>query len=74
MLGQPLLGTTLIPPGASEPLNDPNDILEHFDRHVQAILDAGPCPAEPTTVVDLSRGEPELVRRGRGDPALLGLE
>ena len=28
---------------------------------------------EPTTVVDLTSGEPVLVREGRGDPALLGL-
>lgn len=73
LLGQPLIGTTLIPQGATDPLNEANDILEHFDRLVQAIVDAGPCPAQPTTVVDLSGSEPVLVRTGRGDPSLLGL-
>ncbi len=73
LLGQPLLGTTLIPPGETEPLNEANDILEHYDRLVQAIVDAGACPAQPTTVVDLTGSEPVLVRAGRGDPALLGL-
>ena len=73
LLGQPLIGTTLIPQGATDPLNEANDILEHFDRLVQAIVDAGPCPAEPTTVVDLTGPEPVLVRSGRGDPSLLGL-
>lgn len=73
LLGQPLLGTTLIPPGQTEPLNEANEILAHYDRLVQAIVDAGACPAEPTTVVDLSGSEPVLVRAGRGDPSLLGL-
>jgi tRNA threonylcarbamoyl adenosine modification protein (Sua5/YciO/YrdC/YwlC family) len=72
-LGQPLLATTLIPPGESEPLNDADEIRERFDTQVQAIVSIGACPREPTTVVDLTGGEPVLVRLGRGDPALLGL-
>jgi tRNA threonylcarbamoyl adenosine modification protein (Sua5/YciO/YrdC/YwlC family) len=72
-LGQPLLATTLIPPGESEALNDPEEIRERYDKLVQAIVDAGACPMQPTTVVDLSGDEPVLVRTGRGDPALLGL-
>ncbi len=71
--GQPLLATTLIPPGESEPLNDANDIRQRFEKVVQAIVDAGACPMEPTTVIDLSGDEPTLIRQGRGDPARLGL-
>ncbi len=74
LLGQPLLGTTLIPPGESEPLNDCDEIRERYERLVQVIVAAGPCPAEPTTVVDLCGGDPVLVRAGRGDPSVLGLE
>ncbi len=73
MLGQPLLATTLIPPGESEPLNDPQQIRERFEKSVQAIVDAGACPMEPTTVIDLTSEEPTLVRQGRGDAAWLGL-
>jgi len=73
LLGQPLLATTLIPPGASEPMNDAALIRERFEKSVQAIVDAGACPMRPTTVVDLTGAAPVLVRRGRGDPALLGL-
>jgi len=40
---------------------------------VAAVIDAGACPLEPTTVVDLSGAEPEVLRHGRGDPAALGL-
>ena len=73
LLGQPLLATTLIAPGESEPMNDPALIRERFEKVVQAIVDSGACPMRPTTVVDLSGAVPALVRLGRGDPALLGL-
>jgi tRNA threonylcarbamoyl adenosine modification protein (Sua5/YciO/YrdC/YwlC family) len=74
LLGQPLLATTLIPPGETEPLNDPDEIRARFQNTVQAIVDAGACPMQPTTVIDLSGDEPVLVRVGRGDPGLLGLQ
>jgi tRNA threonylcarbamoyl adenosine modification protein (Sua5/YciO/YrdC/YwlC family) len=73
LLGQPLLATTLIPPGESEPMNDPALIRARFEKTVQAIVDAGACPMQPTTVIDLSGDAPTVVRLGRGDPALLGL-
>ena len=74
LLGQPLLATTLILPGESTPMNDPDAIRAHFEKTLQAIVDAGACPMQPTTVIDLTDGEPVVVRRGRGDPALLGLQ
>jgi tRNA threonylcarbamoyl adenosine modification protein (Sua5/YciO/YrdC/YwlC family) len=73
MLGQPLLATTLIAPGEQEPMNDPHDIRERFQKALQVVLDAGACPAQPTTVIDLSHDEPQVVRAGRGDAAMLGL-
>ncbi|TDP63192.1 L-threonylcarbamoyladenylate synthase [Roseateles toxinivorans] len=73
ILGQPLLATTLIAPGDSEPLNDAQEIAERFDHQLQAIVDAGACAMQPTTVVDLSDDEPVLVRLGGGDPARIGL-
>ncbi len=65
---------TLIPPGESEALNDAGEISERFDRVLQVIVDAGACPLQPTTVVDLTADEAQLIRRGRGDPATLGLQ
>ena len=73
LLGQPLLATTLIPPGEREPLNDPEQIRDRYGKSVQAIVDAGACPMQPTTVIDLTGDIPVLVRRGRGDPALVGI-
>jgi tRNA threonylcarbamoyl adenosine modification protein (Sua5/YciO/YrdC/YwlC family) len=73
IFGQPLLATTLIPPGEDEALNDPQEISARYDKLLDLIIDAGACPLQPTTVVDMSGDEPALVRQGRGDPALLGL-
>ena len=71
--GAPLLATTLILPGETEPLNDPEEILARLDKQIAGVIDSGACPLEPTTVVDLSGDAPEVLRRGRGDPAVLGL-
>ena len=71
--GAPLLATTLILPGETEPLNDPEEILERLDKQIAGVIDSAACPLEPTTVVDLSGDAPEVLRRGRGDPAALGL-
>ncbi len=70
---QPLLATTAIAPGETDAMNDPHQIRERFEHLLQAVLDAGACPHEPTTVVDLAGDAPTVVRLGRGDPARLGL-
>lgn len=72
-LGQPLLATTLIAPGEHEPMNDPREIRAKLQRVLQAVVDAGACPAEPTTVIDLTPAQPQVIRQGRGDLARLGL-
>jgi tRNA threonylcarbamoyl adenosine modification protein (Sua5/YciO/YrdC/YwlC family) len=71
--GAPLLATTLILPGDAEPLNDPQTIRDALERQIAGLIDAGACPSAPTTVIDLSGDAPQVLRRGRGDPALLGL-
>lgn len=73
VLGQPLLATTLIPAGEHEPLNDPHEIRERYEHQLHAVVDAGACPMQPTTVIDLSGDEPVLIREGRGSLSRLGL-
>jgi len=68
-----LLATTLIAPGETEPMNDAQEIRERFENVIAGVVDAGACPLEPTTVVDLTTGEPQIIRQGRGDMAKLGL-
>ena len=75
--GAPLLATTLIAPDETDPMNDAEEIRERFEHDLAVIIDAGACPLEPTTVVDLTPmgagGDPELIRQGRGDLQVLGL-
>ena len=73
LYGSALLATTLIAPGETLPMNDANEIRERFEKVIAGVIDAGACPLEPTTVVDLTGAEPQLIRQGRGDLARLGL-
>ncbi|WP_432542723.1 L-threonylcarbamoyladenylate synthase [Kineococcus sp. SYSU DK002] len=68
-LGEPLLSSTLLLPGHDEPLTDGWTVKEELDHVVDAVVDAGECGTEPTTVVDWSQGYPEVVRVGAGDPS-----
>ena len=72
-LGEPILSSTLILPDDDQPLNDATDIHARLAGRIDAIVDAGPCAAAPTTVIDLAVEPPVIVRRGLGDPARLGL-
>jgi tRNA threonylcarbamoyl adenosine modification protein (Sua5/YciO/YrdC/YwlC family) len=67
-LGEPLLSTTLLLPGQDEPMTQGWEIKERLDHAVDAVVDSGECGTEPTTVVDLSQDQPEILRRGAGDP------
>lgn len=73
VFGQPLLSTTLILPGEELALNDAQDIRERLQKQIQAVIDAGACPMESTTVIDLSAGTAEVLRYGLGDLARVGL-
>jgi tRNA threonylcarbamoyl adenosine modification protein (Sua5/YciO/YrdC/YwlC family) len=77
MHGAPLLATTLIPQGGTEPLNDAHEIRGLYEKLIEGVVDAGACPSRPTTVVDLtpmsSGGDAQVVREGRGSLTALGL-
>ena len=68
-LGTPLVSSTLLLPGAQEPMTDGWQIQSELDHVVDAVLDAGDCGTVPTTVVDWSEGAPEVLRVGAGDPS-----
>ncbi len=72
-LGEPLLSTTLLLPGVDEPLNDAEDIRARLERVVELVIDGGSCGLKPTSVIDMTQGEPVLVRAGAGSPEALGL-
>lgn len=77
LMGSPLLATTLIASGETEPMNDPEEIRERFEHEVDAVVDAGACPLEPTTVIDLTPmrtgNDPVCLREGAGSLSALGL-
>jgi tRNA A37 threonylcarbamoyladenosine synthetase subunit TsaC/SUA5/YrdC len=71
--GAPLLAATLIMPGETVPLNDPEEIRERLEHQIAAVIDAGACSLAPTTVIDMTGEAPQVLRYGQGKPALLGL-
>ncbi|HEX5113795.1 MAG TPA: L-threonylcarbamoyladenylate synthase [Pseudonocardiaceae bacterium] len=66
-LGEPLVSSTLLLPGDEEPMTQGWEIKERLDHVVDAVIDSGDCGTTPTTVIDFSEDEPEIVRRGAGD-------
>lgn len=68
-LGEPMLTSTLILPGEQEARTLGWEIKEELDHQVDIVVEAGETTAEPTTVVDWSEGQPEVLRVGAGDPA-----
>ena len=73
-LNEPILSSTLMLPGDDAPLNDAEEIRARLEKHLDLIIDGGACGVEPTSVIDLSGGEPILVRAGKGDVAVFGFE
>ena len=67
-LDAPLMSTTLILPGATAPLSEPEAIQDLLGNQVDLTIDGGHCGHEPTTVVDLTGEYPVVLREGKGDP------
>ena len=65
-LGQPLMSCTLVMPGEELPVTDVEDIRSQLEKHVDLIIDGGHCGIEPTTVIQLTGGAPEIRRHGKG--------
>lgn len=66
-LGEPIMSSSLILPGDTDPLTDPYDIRETLEHQLELVIDGGYCGMEPTSVIDLSGDEPEIIRKGCGD-------
>ena len=66
-LGEPLVSSTLLLPGQDEPMTEGWQINDQLGHVLDAVIDSGDCSTEPTTVIDFSGDEPEILRRGAGD-------
>jgi tRNA threonylcarbamoyl adenosine modification protein (Sua5/YciO/YrdC/YwlC family) len=69
-LGHPILSTS-VSTESGELLNDPESIIAKFRNSVDKIIDGGVLTSEPSTVIDLTNEEPEIVREGAGDASML---
>lgn len=70
-LGEPIMSSTLLLPGDDFPLTDPHEINSRIGHEIEIVVDAGPTGIDPTTVIDLSGGTVQVLRRGRGDVGFL---
>lgn len=72
-LNEPMLSATLSLPGDATPPSDVSAIRERLEHELDLLIDSGPCGVEPTTVIDLTAGEPVVVRKGRGSLDAIGV-
>lgn len=72
-LGAPMLSMTLSIRDTPETPSEAWQIREQLEQQVDLVIDAGNCPAIPTTVIDLTGTAPVLMRAGAGDPEPFGL-
>ena len=69
-LGHPVLSTSVTLEDGTL-LNEPDEIVGHFNNRVEMIIDAGPLHTGPSTVIDLTGEQPEILREGSGTIAPL---
>ncbi len=72
-LGEPMLSSSLIMPGETQPLTDTDEIRSRLEHAVDLVIEAGPCGVVPSTVVDLTGPTPVITREGVGRAELLGV-
>lgn len=64
-LGNPILSASL--PGDSvEEYTDPEIIHDKFEKLVDVVIDGGIGGTLPSTIIDFTKGEPEVIREGAG--------
>ena len=70
-LGEPIMSSTLTLPGDDTPLTDVNEIEARIGHQIDLIVEGGTAGVEPTSVIDLSEGSINILRKGRGDTTAL---
>ncbi|GGX31232.1 L-threonylcarbamoyladenylate synthase [Aquimarina muelleri] len=67
-LGNPIVSTSIYDEDeVIEYTTDPELILEKWDNLVNMVVDGGYGDNMPSTIIDLTSGEPVLIREGKGD-------
>ena len=70
-LGEPLLSATAILPADEAPVSDGTELRERLQHELDLVLDSGSCGTLPTTVIDLTGAQPEVLRVGKGPVDML---
>ncbi|MEW6078648.1 MAG: L-threonylcarbamoyladenylate synthase [Thermodesulfobacteriota bacterium] len=65
-LGHPILSTSATSPDETV-FDDPSFIDDHYGRQIDVVIDGGPVPSQPSSVISLINDEPEVIREGLGD-------
>ena len=65
-MDEPVLSSSLLLPGTDDEIFDSEDLYDAVHGMIDLFVDAGYCPLEPTTLVDLSGDQPVILRQGRG--------
>jgi tRNA threonylcarbamoyl adenosine modification protein (Sua5/YciO/YrdC/YwlC family) len=68
-LAEPIMSTTLIMPGADTAEFDPEQIRDLLEHKVDLIINGGYLGEKPTTVIDFSEGDAQVIRVGEADPS-----
>jgi tRNA threonylcarbamoyl adenosine modification protein (Sua5/YciO/YrdC/YwlC family) len=65
-IDEPILSSSLILPGMQDEIMDTEDLYDAVHNEVDVFVDAGYCPMEPTTLLDLTQDAPRVLRQGQG--------
>ncbi len=66
-MDEPILTSSLILPNSDEVMDDPFDIEEALGNQIDALINAGVQTTKLTTIVDMTSGQPEIIRQGAAD-------
>lgn len=65
-IDEPILSSSLILPGMEDEIFDNEDLYDAVHQDIDLFVDAGFCPLEPTTLLDLTGQSPVVLRQGQG--------
>ncbi|MAF34081.1 MAG: L-threonylcarbamoyladenylate synthase [Desulfobacterales bacterium] len=68
-LGNPIITTSATKPDGTI-INEPSFIHDFFRSRIDVVIDGGPVPGKPSSVISFIDDMPEVIRRGIGDVSI----
>ncbi len=69
-MGEPLLSSTLILPGETEPMTEGWEVNDRLGNALDVVIEGPVGEDGATTVIDMTEGVPDVVREGAGDTSM----